>query len=85
MRREEYIKKIAEYIDKNHAAGKNIKEVKKDDLLFEKGIIDSFGAVQLVSHLESEFGVTIEPEELVRENLMTIEAIAGLLEKKSKK
>ena len=38
-------------------------KIKDDESLFEQGIIDSLGVLQLVSFLEEHFGVHIDDEE----------------------
>ena len=48
----------------------------------EEGIIDSTGILELVSFLEEEFGITIEDEELIPENLDSINNVASYLQKK---
>lgn len=51
--------------------------------LFETQIIDSFGFVELVRFLESEFNVTIQESDLVSGELMSIDGMASLIEKRS--
>jgi acyl carrier protein len=53
-----------------------------DISLLEKGIIDSTGVLELVAHLEKTYKIKIENHELVPENLDSINAIAGFLERK---
>ena len=43
-----------------------------DDSLVENSIIDSTGVLELIAHLEGTYGITIEDEELVPENLDSI-------------
>ena len=50
--------------------------------LLERQVLDSLGLFQLVSYLESEFGVEIEDEELVPANFGNISSIARLVEAK---
>ncbi len=47
--------------------------------LIEQGIIDSLGIFLLVSFLEQQFAVKIQPEDVVLENFSTIEAIGSLV------
>lgn len=55
----------------------------KDDTSFiEEGIIDSTGILELVEFLEKEFSITVEDEELVPENLSSIENTAEYLARK---
>lgn len=53
-----------------------------DVLLIEEGIVDSLGIFQLVAHIEGEFGLRVEDEELVAENFGTIAEIARLIRSK---
>ena len=43
-----------------------------DDSLLEQGIIDSTGVLELITFLESHFGIAVDDEELVPENLDSI-------------
>ena len=55
----------------------------KDETSFlEEGIIDSTGILELVTFLEEEFPITIEDEELVPENLDSINNVTAFLERK---
>jgi|JFJP01.1.fsa_nt_gi Acyl carrier protein len=47
--------------------------------LLEEGIIDSLGILKLASFLEEKFGVTLNPEELLLENLGTVNAIKSFI------
>jgi acyl carrier protein len=51
--------------------------------LFENHIVDSTGVLEIVSFLEQHFGIRVEDEELVPENLNSILRIATYLEQKS--
>lgn len=54
-----------------------------DDVSFlETGIIDSTGVLELVTHLEQTYGIKIENDELVPENLDSLNAIAAFLARK---
>ena len=54
-----------------------------DASLLEKGIIDSTGVLELVAYLEKTFGIKIENDELLPENLDSIDAIVGFIERKT--
>jgi len=54
-----------------------------DDTSFmEGGIIDSTGVLELATHLETAYGIKVGDDELVPENLDSIDAIAGYLSRK---
>jgi acyl carrier protein len=56
---------------------------KDSDPLLDSGIIDSLGVLDIVSHLEKEFALTVADDELVPENFQTIDRIAAFVESKS--
>ena len=54
-----------------------------DEVSFlEKGIIDSTGVLELVSHLEETYRIKVKHDELLPDNLDSINAVAAYLEKK---
>ena len=53
-----------------------------DDSFLEKGIIDSTGILELISFLESELGVEVEDEEMIPENLDSIDLVVAFIERK---
>jgi acyl carrier protein len=57
-------------------------ELTDDYPLIDRHVVDSMGLFQLVSFLESEFGVEILEEELVPANFGTIRDIAKLVDSK---
>ena len=48
----------------------------------DEGIIDSTGILELVSFLEEEFAIIVEDEELIPENLDSINNVSAYLERK---
>ena len=56
--------------------------VKDDTSFLDEGIIDSTGILEMVSFLEEEFGISVEDEELVPENLGSINNVVAYLERK---
>ena len=57
-----------------------IEENVEEDLL-EAGLIDSFQIVNIVTELENEFEIEIDPELIIPDNFNTIESITKLIEK----
>ncbi|MCD6332944.1 MAG: acyl carrier protein [Bacteroidales bacterium] len=57
----------------------------KDDTSFlDEGIIDSTGILELVEFLDEEFSITIEDEELIPENLDSINNVSKFVSGKKK-
>jgi len=52
------------------------------DSFMQKGIIDSTGVLELTSFLEEKYGITVDDEEMVPENLDSIDNLLKFLERK---
>ncbi|MCP4712442.1 MAG: acyl carrier protein [Planctomycetes bacterium] len=48
----------------------------------EEGIVDSTGILELVSFLEETYGITVEDDELIPDNMDSVSQIDGYLTKK---
>ena len=53
-----------------------------DDSLLDAGIIDSTGVLDLIGFIEQQFGITVADEELVPENLDTVNRLVQFVERK---
>jgi len=60
----------------------NEDSLKNDDSFLEKGTFDSTGILELVSFLEQKYNIVLEPEELVPENLDSINCLTQFLHRK---
>jgi acyl carrier protein len=54
-----------------------------DDSFLEKGILDSTGVLELVGHIENEYGIRFEADEIVPDNLDSINKIADFVARKT--
>lgn len=50
--------------------------------LLEAGIVDSTGILEIIDHLEERYGVKVNDDELVPENLDSVSSIAEFLGRK---
>ncbi len=73
---------IRDFIVENFLFGDSSNGLQDTDSLLEKGIIDSTGVLELVSHLEETYGIKVEDEELIPENLDSIANVTGFLLRK---
>jgi len=73
--------KIRAFVVDNFLFG-NDDDLRNDSSFLDEGIIDSTGILELVSFLEEEYGITVEDEELIPENLDSIANVVAYLEKK---
>ena len=72
---------IKDFIIENFLFGDD--EGLKDDISFlEEGIIDSTGILELITFLEEDFSIEIDDEEMIPENLDSINNIIAFLNKK---
>ena len=62
--------------------GEESTELNDSDQLIEAGIIDSMGIIALLGFLETEFAIQIDSDELLPENLGTVQAISDLVDRK---
>lgn len=60
-------------------AKKSVADVSKSEDLFTEGLIDSFGILDLLSQLETAFGVTVANDDLTWQNFRSVEQIARLI------
>jgi len=60
----------------------DIRPLSPEESLLEAGIIDSTGVLELLSYLEDHFGIKVQDEELLPENLDTIGNICRFLDQK---
>lgn len=74
---------LREFIAGNFMLGKNPEELTDSGSLLELGIIDSTGVLELVGFLEEKFGLQIDDEELVPDNLDSIENMVRFVQSKA--
>jgi acyl carrier protein len=74
--------KIRDYIIENFLFG-DAEPLSSDSLsLLDEGIIDSVGVMELVAFLEQDFGLSVEDEELIPENLDSVDNLANFISRK---
>ncbi len=73
---------IRRFIFENFLFGEPDDSLGDKDSFLEKGVIDSTGILELVAFLEEGFGVKIEDEELIPENLDSVNNLINFIERK---
>jgi len=73
---------VMNFIRENFIMGRSDVVLDEEVSLIDSGVMDSTGVLELVEFLESQYSIKIEDEELVPENLETIENIIGFLKTK---
>jgi len=79
----ETVSKIREFIFENFLFDAEDDALQNDTSFLEQGIIDSTGVLELVDWLEDEFGIAVDDEELVPENLDSVNLLAAYIAKKT--
>jgi len=74
--------KLKVFIIDKFLLGVSSKALNDDDSFLEKGIIDSTGVLELVSFIEETFNIKVEDEELVPDNLDSLDKLTSYVEKK---
>jgi acyl carrier protein len=75
-------KEIRDFIVENFLFGADGERIDGKDSFLEKGIIDSTGVLEIINFLESRYGISVVDEDLVAENLDSIENIVGFVTRK---
>jgi acyl carrier protein len=73
---------IKEYIVDNFMFGDNRIRFSDTDSFINKGILDSTGVLEIITFLEEKFEITIEDDEILPQNLDSVENIFHFLNKK---
>lgn len=74
---------IKTFILENFMLGRNQEELEDSVSLLDMGIIDSTGILELVEFVEKSYGVKIEDNELVPENLDSIDNLVTFIGRKT--
>lgn len=75
------INAVKEFIIENFLFGEE-EQLQPDTDFFDKGIIDSTGVIELVSFMEETFNISVDDEELIPQNLSSLNNIDAFLQKK---
>ncbi|MGA2325960.1 MAG: acyl carrier protein [Bryobacteraceae bacterium] len=73
---------VRQYILDHHLPGDRSEDLADDVPLFGGGILDSIGALGLITFIESRYGIEFLPRELDLRALASIERIAEVVERK---
>jgi len=74
-------KTLRQFIVDNFLLGQNL-GFSDGDSLIDRGLVDSTGVLELVTFLEEQFGVSVADEEIVPDNLDSIDNLARFLASK---
>ena len=75
--------KIRQFILENYLFSNDESLLSNDDSFLKKGIIDSTGILEVISYLADEFGVIVSDEEMIPENLDSVNNLIGFIARKT--
>lgn len=75
---------IRNYILENYLFTKDSSALGLDDSLLERGIVDSTGMLEVIFFIEEHLGVKIKDEEMIPDNLDSVNKIAEFVQMKRK-
>lgn len=82
MSHPEIISRVRAYVAENFLYMRKNFEFEDTDSLLGRGIIDSMGVIELLTFVQSEFGITIDDDEITEENFGTLWLIARFVHRK---
>ena len=82
-RREDLKGQFRKYLSDNFELPAGEEGLRDDASLLEEGVLDSTGVLNVVMFIEETFGIEVEDEELVPENLDSIDKLVAFVERKT--
>lgn len=74
--------KIRSYILENYLFTDDQNMLGSDDSFLQKNILDSTGMLEVIYFLEDEFGIKVQDDEMVPDNLDSVNRISAFLARK---
>ena len=75
---------VRNFVAENFLFGEDPESLHNDDSFLETGIIDSTGVLELVAFIEDKYSVEVDDDELIPENLDSIDRLINFIESKLK-
>jgi acyl carrier protein len=73
---------VRQFVISNFLFGEDNGSLTANESFLENGIIDSTGVLELVSFLEQTYGIKVRDEELVPDNLDSLQKVAAFVQRK---
>ena len=71
--------KVREFLKNNYPYSAGIADIKDTDSLMDRGILDSTAVLEVLEFLEETFQIRIEDDEVIPDNLDSLERIESFL------
>lgn len=78
----EHRHQIKRFVLQNFLFTEDENAVADHESLITKGIVDSTGILELISHLEETYGISVAEEEMVPANFESIDNVTAFLSRK---
>ena len=76
--------RIQKFILENYLFSTDRSALGFDDSLLGRGIVDSTGMLEIIMFVEEQLGVTVKDEEMIPDNLDSVNRIAAFVESRRK-
>lgn len=73
---------IHEFLVKDVLYDRDVKDLKPEDPLIERGLLDSLSILRTVTFCEERFGITVPDDEVLPDHFESIRAIAALVDRR---
>ena len=74
---------LRKFIRENFLPSAGLDAFADEDSFLEKGIIDSTGVLELLEFIEEEFKIRVEDEEIVPDNLDSLNRLTSYIQRKA--
>jgi len=71
---------LRQFVINNFMYGNSGEGIADSDSFLERGIIDSTGVMELIAFLEERYGIKLQDQDLIPDNLDSIDGLARLVE-----
>lgn len=73
---------VRNFVIENLLLGEEEENFSNGQSFLDSGLIDSTGILEIIAFLEDEYDITIKDDEMIPENLDSVERIVAFLEKR---
>jgi acyl carrier protein len=73
---------IREFLVNEVLYDRDVKDLKPEDPLIERGLLDSLAILRTVTFCEERFGITVPDDEVLPDHFESIRAIAALVDRR---
>jgi acyl carrier protein len=73
---------LREFINGNFLSSAGLDSFANNDSFLEEGIIDSTGVMELLAFIEEKFAIRVEDEEIIPDNLDSLNNLTSFIERK---